>query len=170
MTGALPLPWPDVRNPGQTVDALSERLQENLDALALNVGDGSAVVRGQRLTGLYSGTWTDYTATAGFTPSYARTGGIVVLGGAVTNGSAFPGSQQTMFTLPIGFRPAQRCQFLQVGVGGAGGTPTTGAVIVDVDIDGSVDFVSGITATTGNGLTNNMTYISLAGIVFRTAT
>lgn len=167
MSGALPLPWPDIREPGQNVDRLAERLQENLERLALNVGQGG-IVKGQRLTGLYASTWTDDTSGSGFTPSYARSNGIVVLGGAVTKSptTTFPGSQQTMFTLPVGFRPIQRNQFAQIAVGGAGGTPTTGVVIVDVDIDGTVDFISGVS---GSGLTNNMAYVSLAGIVFRAA-
>lgn len=167
MSGPLPLPWPDVREPGQSTDRLGERLQENLEALALRLGDGSGVVRAQTLSGLYSGAWGAYSdGVSTWTPSYARSSGIVVLGGAVTNGSAFPSSQQTMFTLPAGFRPAQRNQFAQIAVGGAGGTATTGVVIVDVNTDGTVDFVAGVT---GSGLTNNMAYISLAGIAFRTA-
>lgn len=170
MSGAFPLPWQNLADtPVQLGDREKWlRLQQNLDALALHTGNRSGPTAPTSLTGLYSSTWTDYSAIAGFTPSYSKSGGIVVLEGLVTKSptTTFPGSAQTMFTLPKGFRPANTNQFAQLAVGGAGGTATSGVVVLSVNSDGTVVFNAGVTSS---GLTNNMSYISLSGIVFRAA-
>jgi hypothetical protein len=115
------------------------------------------------MSGLYAGTWGDYTGTAGYLPSYSKTLGLVVLEGHVVNPTFTPG---TILTLPAGYRPATNTQFLCLGVGGSPGVQTIGPVAVEVSSSGAVSFGTGMT---GGGLTNNMYYISLGGIVFKAA-
>jgi hypothetical protein len=171
-SGSFPLPatyFPDFKNlndPHLTQDFL-QQLQDNFEALKLQVGSNADTSAPQPLTALYAVTWGPYTGTAGFTPYYAKKAGIVVMGGAVTINAAFPGAAQTMFTMPAGFRPASTEQFPCIAVGGAGTiTPTTGVVIVEVAATGVVTWRLGVT---GTGLTNNMAYISLSSISYGAA-
>lgn len=169
MTGAaLPVRNPYLPDSATSLPDLAVQAQENFEDLAIALGNGEGTTAPQALTGLYSGTWADYTTISGFTPSYSKSAGVVVLEGLVTKTptTTFPASAQTMFTLPAGFQPANTNQFAQLAVGGAGGTATSGVVVVSVNADGTVVFNAGVT---GSGLTNNMAYISLAGIVFRAA-
>jgi hypothetical protein len=162
--GIFPLPnaWlQDNAYPPQLND-LARRIQENMEKLQVGVGANSNTVASVGLTGLYAGTWTGYTGTAGFTPYYTKRSGIVAMGGAVTNGGNFIAGQ-TMLTMPAGFRPASTEQFSCIAVGGG---PTTGIAIVQVAATGVMTFISGIT---GGGLANPMTYISLSDITYGAA-
>lgn len=169
----LPLPGqylPDFKDPKSPADwnLLLEDIQFKFQAMQTTVGNNSTTTAATALTGLYSGTWADYTGTAGFTPYYGKRAGLVFMGGAVTKSptTTFPGSAQTMLTLPVGFRPASTEQYAQIAVGGAGGSPTTGIAIVQIAATGVVTFISGVSYA---GLTNNMAYISLSGITFGAA-
>jgi len=174
--GQFPLPeqWlpggtdPEGRPFSPELQAAMTLVQKNMERISLGIGSNTNTIAPTALTGLYSTTWTDYTGTAGFTPYYGKRSGLVFMGGAVTKSptTTFPGSAQTMFTMPAGFRPASTEQYLQLAVGGAGGAPTTGAVIIQIAATGVVTFISGLT---GGGLTNNMAYISLSGITYGAA-
>lgn len=161
--GALPLPWPllpDAQQP-QSVDELAKKAQLNFDALAIALGNGQGTNAPARLTGLYSGTWGDF---ASYVPTYSKTSGIVVLEGAVTKSPSAPFTPPDgILTLPVGSRPATTIPFLCLAFGGTSGT-TSGAVVVTVASSGAVTYAGGMT---GGGLTNNLYYISLSGIVFK---
>jgi hypothetical protein len=166
--GSYPLPapyFPDFArrfdDPKQRLDFF-QQLQDNFERLQLQVGSNADTSAPSPLTGLYAGTWGPYTGTAGFTPYYSKKAGIVVMGGAVTNGGNFVAGQ-TMMTMPVGFRPASTEQYPALGVGGG---PTTGIAIVQVAATGVMTFISGIS---GGGLANPMTYISLSVIEYGAA-
>lgn len=162
--GAYPLPatyFPDfaktLDQPTTRLDFL-QQLQDNMEALKLQIGNNSTTTPVTALTGLF-GSYAAYTGTAGFTPYYAKRAGIVLLGGAVTNGGNFVAGQ-TILTMPVGYRPSSTEQFACIAVGAG---PTTGIAIVEVAATGVVKFISGIS---GGGLANPMTYISLSEIQY----
>lgn len=167
MGAALPLPGqylPDysglTRDPRQLMQFLQD-LQDNFDAISKSAGSTGGTVAPARFTGTYSGTWTDF---ASYTPTYSKSAGIVVLEGAVTKSPSAPYTPPDgILTLPVGFRPATTIPFMCLSYGGTTGT-TSGPVVVTVASSGAVTYQGGIT---GGGLTNNLYYISLSGIVFK---
>lgn len=167
--GALPLPGqylPDYQNaqhdPKQ-FKLMLEDIQSNFEQITLSGGIGAGTAAPARFTGTYAGTWTDF---ASYVPTYSKTGGVVVLEGAVTKSpSATFSPPDGILTLPAGFRPLTTIPFLCLAYGGTTGT-TVGPVVVTVASSGTVQYEGGMT---GGGLTNNLYYISLSGIVFKAA-
>lgn len=118
MSNAFPLPWPWVPGSGPVDDAtFQERIQENFDKLALGLGPLQEQVNDldstvATLTGSPSWTaptlvnsWADAATylTAGY---IKKPDGMVALRGTITGGGA-----DTMFTLPVGFRPGATVRY-----------------------------------------------------------
>lgn len=161
-------PLPNVLTPstGGTVNPaeLARKTQENFDALTLITSSSGTSSAPAGMAGLYSTTWTDYTAVAGYAPQYSKSGGIVVLEGLVTKPAAFPGGVEVILTLPAGFRPSTATYFT-CPASGNGGT-TGGNVILSADVAGQIGY---LVALGGSGLASPITWISLGGITFKAA-
>lgn len=97
------------------------------------------------ITASYTNSWVDYNATTHNVAQYFKSlDGFVRIRGVVKSGSM----NQSVFTLPTGYRPSKKMIF-SVASNGAFG-------IVEIGTDGLV------TPTIGNN-----TYVSLDGIAFR---
>lgn len=146
MSDILPLGYPTL--PELSDPNFRDALQRDLDDIAKALATALSTADRTAFTApTLSGTWVDFGGGLSTVGYYKNGLGDVVLKGQAASGTA----GTSIFTLPVGYRPAERRDFAAAYSGGDGGA--TIAVLADGTIVP--------TAAMGN------TRISLDGIIFR---